>query len=135
MYKLNRSFFVKIVVRIFASHNFDTFNKKWRQVVQEKRGEWWNLNFFSKEPFLGMYIRKLAHSLFGAWSYFLVHIRFTPSKEPKDFVCCCFFKKSYHGSWTMSQTMEEGHLPRSKFMVHSVNQPTTHVVKCIMQGM
>ena len=34
------------------------------------------------------YIQKQAtHSLFGAWSFLLlIHIRFTPSEGPKDFV-------------------------------------------------
>ena len=56
--QLNRSFvFVKIIVRRFASHIFNTFNTKWRQVKpnrgQEKSS---NLNFsLSKVPFLDMY--------------------------------------------------------------------------------
>ena len=45
-------------------------------------------------------LKKSAHSLIDAWSFLLIHIRFTPSKRPKDFVNW-FFKKSDHESWTM----------------------------------
>ena len=44
---------------------------------------------FSKMPFLGHVFKKSTHSIFGAWSFLLTQIRFTPSKGPKD-----------HGSWT-----------------------------------
>ena len=42
--------------------------------------------FFSKVPFLNIYQTKSMHSLFGAWSFLLVHIQFTPNEGPKDFV-------------------------------------------------
>ena len=31
-------------------------------------------------------LKKSAHSFYGAWSFLLVHIRFTSNEEPKDFV-------------------------------------------------
>lgn len=56
--------------------------------------EWSNFNFlkfsFQNCLFLGMCLKNLRHSLFGAWSVLLVHIkdhiRFTPREGPKDFV-------------------------------------------------
>ena len=51
--------FVKIVVIRFASHIFDTFDKKWRQVkpTGKRRQENGPTFFFlySKQPFLDMY--------------------------------------------------------------------------------
>ena len=45
------------------------------------------LGFFSKPFFFVIYIFfKSTHLFFGAWSFLLVHIRFTPIKGPKDFV-------------------------------------------------
>ena len=32
--------------------------------------------------------KKSTQSLFDAWSFLLVHIRFSPSEEPKNFVNC-----------------------------------------------
>jgi len=73
-------------------------------------------NFFSELPFLDIYYKKSAHSLYGAWSFLFVHIQFTPSEGPKGFVNCFFFYKkirpwkldhekrpSFHGptSWSM----------------------------------
>ena len=71
------------------------------------------LNFFSRLSFLDICWNKRAQSLFGAWPFLLVHIRFTPSERPKDFVNW-LLKKLDHGSWTM----ETSHLPWSDFMVH-----------------
>jgi hypothetical protein len=45
--------FAKIVVRRFASHIFDTFNKKWRQMKPKQRqenGQTW-IFFFIDSPF------------------------------------------------------------------------------------
>jgi hypothetical protein len=43
--------------------------------------------FLPKNYHFGAYIKKNpAHSLFGAWSFLLVHIWFTPREEPKGFV-------------------------------------------------
>ena len=62
-------------------------------------------------------------TFFGAWSFLLVHMWFTPSEGSKG--CVNRFPKK---SQTMevgpqSQTMEKGHLPWSDFMVHGVNSP------------
>ena len=40
---------------------------------------------FQNFPFW-TYIQKIAHSLFGAWSFSLVHIHFTHVEGPKGFV-------------------------------------------------
>ena len=70
------------------------------------------------------YIKKSAHSLFGAWSFLFIHIRFTPSERPKNFVNW-FFRQSDQtievGS--SSRTMEKCHLLWSHFMVHGVKRP------------
>ena len=45
------------------------------------------LDFFSFKTILFGHILKMStRSLFGAWSFLLVHIRFTPSEGPKGFV-------------------------------------------------
>jgi hypothetical protein len=42
------------------------------------------LDFFSFKITLFKHIsHKSTHSIFGAWSFFLVHINFTPSEGPK----------------------------------------------------
>ena len=56
--------------------------------------------FFSKSALFGHILNKSTHSLFGAWSFLLVHIRFTPSEGPKGFVNWSY-KKSDHESWTI----------------------------------
>ena len=42
--------------------------------------------YFSFSNFFLAYIKKIITFTFGAWSFLLVHIRFTPSEGPKDFV-------------------------------------------------
>ena len=44
------------------------------------------LDFDFFQTFLYWGIKKSTHSLFGAWSFLLVHIWFTHSEGPKDFV-------------------------------------------------
>ena len=70
-----------------------------------------------------MYIKKLTHSLFGAWLFLLVHIQFTPSEGPKTFKTNFLRSPTMEvGPWT--RTIEKGPLPWSDFIVHSVNQPS-----------
>ena len=58
------------------------FLREWENEDMTTR-EWSNLN----SVFLFWHIlKKLAHSLVGAWSFLLVHIRFTPSEWPKGFI-------------------------------------------------
>ena len=77
-----------------------------------------NLNFFQNRQFK-TYIKKMIRSFtFGAWSFLLVHIRFTPSERPKNFVNWFFTQIR---PWTLDH--EKGHLPWSDFMVHGVNRP------------
>jgi hypothetical protein len=68
--------------------------RRWRQ---EKTREWSNLISSLKIAFLGHILKISTHSLFGAWSFLLVHIWFTPSEGPKSFVNWSF-KKPNHGS-------------------------------------
>ena len=58
MYKLNCFFFVQNVVRRFATHIFDIFNKNWRQVKTKRRQEDEKTLIFSKMPFLA-YIKQI----------------------------------------------------------------------------
>ena len=51
---------------------------------QDKTKEWSNMIFLNY--IFGHILKKYAHSLFGAWSFLLVHIGFTPSEGPKGFV-------------------------------------------------
>ena len=56
-----------------------------------KTSEWSNLVYFIlfyfKQPFLGHILKKNRHIHFlGAWSFLLIHIRFTPNEGPKGFV-------------------------------------------------
>ena len=85
------SFFCKkCCEKICKPHLQHIFEEVKTSETQEKRREWSNLIlfifFFQKCPFWTYFKKKSAHSLFGAWSLFLVHIRFTPSEGPKDFV-------------------------------------------------
>ena len=66
-----------------------------RRQRHEKTKEWSNFILFFQNCLVGHILKKSTHPLLGAWS-FLVHIRFTPSEGPKDFVNW-FFKKSDHG--------------------------------------
>ena len=70
------------------------------------------LEFFSKVSLFGHTLKDSAHPFFGAWSFLLVHIRFTPSGGPKGFVNCTF-KKSNHESWAIKSDHEK----RPSFMV------------------
>jgi hypothetical protein len=40
------------------------------------------LEYFQNCLFWAYIEKKSAHSLFGAWSFLLVHIQFTPSERP-----------------------------------------------------
>ena len=51
---------------------------------------------FFKTNFSGHTLKKIAHSLFDAWSFLLVHICFTPSEGTKD-LCKLFSLRN----WTM----------------------------------
>ena len=42
--------------------------------------------FLKTTFFLGRTSKELAHLFFGTWTFLLVHIWFTPSEGPKDFV-------------------------------------------------
>ena len=55
-----------------------------------------NFLIYIQLPFSWIFQKKSTHSLFGAWSFFLVHIRFTPCEGPKA------FKTNLLRSWTMN---------------------------------
>ena len=83
---------------------------------QDKTREWSKLTFFHNF--------QSTHALFSAWPFLLIHIQFTPSEGPEDFVNCfsCFF---FLSNRTMevgpsSQTMEK---KKPSSMVHGVNRP------------
>ena len=56
--------------------------------------------------------------LFGAWSFFMVHIWFTPSEGPMNHENY-YFSNSDHGS----RPTQNKPLTWDDFMVHSVNRP------------
>ena len=56
--------------------------------------------FFIKIALFGHILEKIAHSLFCAWSFLLIHSQFTPSEGPKGSVTW-ILKKPNHGSWTI----------------------------------
>ena len=73
-------------------------------------------------PFWACNTKKSTHSFFGAWSFFLVHIRFIPSEGPKAFQTK-FSRSRTMEVGTRTWTIEKGPLPWSDFMIHIVNQP------------
>ena len=99
-------------------------NKKWRQVKpKRKQDNSWTWLFFQKCPLWAS--NKKNTFIIGAWSFFLIHIRFTPSEGPKA------FKTIFLRSQTMEVrpcpwTIEKGHLPWSDFMVYNVNMPLAY---------
>jgi hypothetical protein len=64
------------------------------------------LDFFFKTTLFGHVIKNSTRSLFGAWSFLLVYIRFTPSEGPKGFANR-FLEKSNLGSWIMKSNHEK----------------------------
>ena len=62
-----------------------------------------------------MYKIKSTHSIFGARSFFLVHIQFTPNEGPNGFANF-FSKKSDDGSWTIKS--DYGKRPSSMVRLH-----------------
>ena len=88
---------------------------------KEKTKHWLILNLFPplKISLLRHMLKKSIHSFFDAWSFLQVHIWFTPSEGPKDFVNQ-FLKKLDHESHTMKLGHGKGHLTWSNFMVHGV---------------
>ena len=93
-------------------------------------GQTWCFLFsFQYCPFWA-YIKKKAHPLFGAWSFLLICIRFTPSEGPKGFINWYSRNRTMKvGIW--SQTMAKGKPPWYDFMVHGVNQPWIALVICL----
>ena len=115
-------FLVRIIMKWFASHTFDTFNKEWRQVKPKRRqeyGQTWI--FFHKSPFWACIKIQHIHFLVqghSSWSTFGLHLVRGPRLSKLFFL---WSRTMEVGRWT--QTIDKGHLPWSDFMVHSVNRP------------
>ena len=101
-----------IVIIIFQWNYF------WEEKMKTRENKSGQAKNFQNYPFWTYIEKKSTHSLFGAWSFLLVHIQFTPREKPKGFVIW-FFKKPNHGSWTIKS--DHGKMPSS--MVHGVNRP------------
>ena len=82
---------------------------------KDKRMVKLDFSFLFKSAFLGRILEKSAHSLFGAWSFLLIHIWFTPSEGSQGFVNW-FLRKSDHGSWTTKSDPEKR--PSSMVRLH-----------------
>ena len=74
------------------------FNEVFFGEENMKTKQWSNL-ISPKLPFLDRYQKHRHVHFFGAWSFLLVQIRFTPSEGPKSFVNC-FFKEI--GPWKVN---------------------------------
>jgi hypothetical protein len=88
------------------------------KIREDKRLVKLEIYFIFKYALFGHILKKSTPSFLNAWSFLLVHIRFTPNEEPKDFVNWFFFKESNHENWTMKKSP----LPWSDFMGHGVNR-------------
>ena len=60
------------------------FNGEEKMKAREVK-TWSNLIFILELPFQ-TYIKQIITSTFDAWLFLLLHIRFTPSEGPKDFI-------------------------------------------------
>ena len=57
-----------------------------REDENKGRQKYWSDLDFLKAALFDHILLKLAHPLFDAWSFLLVHVWFTPSEKPKGFV-------------------------------------------------
>jgi hypothetical protein len=85
---------------------------------RQENGQTWI--FFSKIALFEHTLKNSTHPLLSAWSILSVHIRFTPSEEPKNFINWLFETMDIGPS---SRTMQKNHLPWSGFTVHGVDRP------------
>ena len=99
--------------------------EKWRQ---EKTREWSNMFFlsiyylsFQNYPFWTCIKKKISTFVFGAWSFMLVHIQFTPSEGPKDFINLYFWRNRTVkvGSWRKPSSMVRLHGPWCKLALRA----------------
>ena len=91
---------------------------------------------FFPNLFFWTYIIKLStRSLFGAWSFLLVHIWFTPSEGPKGLVNWIFWEI---GSWKLDHKVGRSKRPSSMVRLHGargkpiVNNPKTLLHPCML---
>ena len=75
--------------------------------------------FFFQKCSFWTYIKKQAHSLFGAWSFLLVHFQFTPSEGSKDFDNW-FLTKSDHGKRPSSMVWLHGPWCSPTLRIHCI---------------
>ena len=129
MYKWTCSFFILFLLKLLwedlqaVSSPQLTRSEDKRSPREDKRmfKFYYYFLFFHKCSFWTYIYKKTTHSQFGAWSFFLVHLWFTPSEGPKGFVDWFFkeirqeklehevgpWKKAiFHGptSWSMMYT-------------------------------
>ena len=90
---------------------------------KEEEGEKFKHEDNSQTTIFGHISKKLAHPFFfGAWSFLLVHIWFTPSQGPKGFKNAIIQIRTME-VWSWSVTMEKCPLTWDNFMVHDINNP------------
>ena len=53
-----------------------------RRRSQQQTIEWWNF-IFLKITLFGHILSKSTHSRFAAWSFLLIHMKFTPNEKPQ----------------------------------------------------
>ena len=110
------------------------FAKEKLKTKENKRIVKFDFLFLSKLPFLGIYLKKSAHSFLvhghSSWSTFNLHLLRGPKALEVYFL----------RNWTMdvelsSRTMEKGHFPWSDFMVHGVNQTLLLLIICLIHSL
>ena len=90
----------------------------WGREDQDKRrqeNDYFYFYFYFKNTLFGHTYKQIDTSNIGAWSFLLVHIRFTPSEGPKGFIISSF-KKLDHGRWTTISYHEKR--PSSRVWFH-----------------
>jgi hypothetical protein len=82
-YCYNNSFMIYLFIYYFILFYFR--GREDEDKRRQENGQTWIL-FLFKTALFGHTLKKSAHSHFGAWSFLLVHVWFTPSEGPKGFV-------------------------------------------------
>ena len=94
-----------------VQRNVVKINFEWIICKEKKHENGQTLTLFFHTAFFRHIFKKSTRSLFGAWSFLLVHIQFTSSKRPNLFVNG-FIKKSDHEVGPMRKAIY--HDPRGK---------------------
>jgi hypothetical protein len=72
------------------------------------------LDLLFKIALIGRILKKLTHSLFGAWSFLMFHFWFTLNEGPKGFVLFLFLRNQTMEVGPSSQTLKKCYLPWCK---------------------